>query len=142
MRSWASPSEHGVPHDSRKCTSANKCGTRKVPSSPGRSIQAPDTVHRLEETNDMRNLSWLIAALLAPAALALGPLAEAADSIPQLKIRIADSYTKEMPSGVALQHFAKRISELSEGKMTAQIYAAGTLYSEDKGIQGVLDGTV
>lgn len=89
----------------------------------------------------MRKPSNLVAALLAPAALFLLSSAYAAD-VPQLKIRIADSYTKEMPSGVALEHFARRIKELSGGKMTAQIFPGGTLYSEDKGIQGVLDGTV
>jgi len=90
----------------------------------------------------MRKLSTLIAVLMTPTAMLLWGPSHAADPIPELKIRIADSYTKEMPSGIALLHFAARIKELSGGKMTAQIYPAGTLYSEDKGIQGVLDGTV
>lgn len=80
--------------------------------------------------------------LVAASAYLMAGGATAADDIPALKIRIADSYTKEMPSGVALEHFAKRVSELSGGKITAQIYAGGTLYSEDKSIQAVLDGTV
>lgn len=86
-------------------------------------------------------LKWT-ARLVPIAALLIAPLAPAADAIPELKMRIADSYTADMPSGVAFQHFAKRVSELSGGKITARIYPAGTLYSEDKGIQGVLDGTV
>ena len=88
----------------------------------------------------MKSLKLLAAAIVPLALLAASHVG--AQDIPALKIRIADSYTKEMPSGVALAHFAKRISELSGGKMTAQLYSAGTLYSEDKGIQAVLDGTV
>ena len=90
----------------------------------------------------MNKLSKLLAAAILPAAIWVMPQQAAAQDIPALKIRIADSYTKEMPSGVALAHFAKRISELSGGKMTAQLFSAGTLYSEDRGIQAVLDGTV
>jgi len=88
-----------------------------------------------------RALKW--AATLVPiAALLAAPLARAADAVPELKMRIADSYNADMPSGVALQYFAKRIAQLSGGKMTARIYPGGTLYTEDKSIQAVLDGTI
>ncbi len=88
----------------------------------------------------MKWFTKLLAVAILP--ITLGAVPASAQDIPQLRIRIADSYLKEMPSGVALQHFAKRISELSGGQMTAQLYSGGTLYSEDRGIQAVLDGTV
>lgn len=62
--------------------------------------------------------------------------------IPALKLRVATAYPKTMPSGIALEYFAKRVSELSGGKITGQIYHAGTLYSENTALQAVLDGTL
>lgn len=78
--------------------------------------------------------------------LAAGPaasIAQAQDSaIGALKFRIASLYPKDLPPGIALDFFAKRVSELSGGKMTAQVFHGGTLYAENSAIQAVLDGTL
>lgn len=82
---------------------------------------------------------------LVVGALALGTVGVSsarAQDVPELHIKIANSYTKEQTAGIALEHFKKRLAELSNGKITGQIFHAGTLYSEDKSVQAVLDGTV
>jgi len=66
----------------------------------------------------------------------------AQDDLPVLKMRATNSYPESQPAGQALDYFAKRVSELSGGKITVQVYHQGTLYTEDKSIQAVLDGTV
>ncbi|MGE3065934.1 MAG: TRAP transporter substrate-binding protein [Hyphomicrobiaceae bacterium] len=89
---------------------------------------------------DRRQFVPLVAGALAMGAAGL-PSAHAQD-VPELRIKIANSYTKDQTAGIALEHFKTRVGELSNGKITAQIFHAGTLYSEDKSIQAVLDGTV
>lgn len=84
--------------------------------------------------------AWLVAAFAGWVGLSNAHAQDA--DVPELKITIASSYMAEQSAGVALEHFASRISELSNGKMTAQIFHGGTLYSEDKSIQAVLDGTI
>lgn len=84
----------------------------------------------------------LCAALVGAALAAAAPTASAADDIPALKIRATNSYPQSQPPGMAMDFFAKRVSELSGGKMTVQVFHAGKLYTEDKSIQAVLDGTV
>ena len=66
----------------------------------------------------------------------------AQDDLPALKMRATNSYPESQPAGKALDYFAKRVSELSGGKITVQVYHQGTLYTEDKSVQAVLDGTV
>ncbi len=68
--------------------------------------------------------------------------AYAKEDIPKLKIRATNSYLESQPAGKAMDFFAKRVSELSDGRMTVQVYHAGKLYTEDASIQAVLDGTV
>lgn len=70
------------------------------------------------------------------------PLLSAQDDIPPLKMRATSSYAQDQPVGKALDHFAKRVEELSGGKMQVRVYHAGKLYMEDKSIQAVLDGTL
>lgn len=62
--------------------------------------------------------------------------------IPALKIRATNSYPQDQTAGKAMDFFANRVAALSGGKMTVQVYHAGKLYTEDKSIQAVLDGTV
>jgi C4-dicarboxylate-binding protein DctP len=70
------------------------------------------------------------------------PSAFASDDIPPLRIRATNSYPQDQPAGRAMDFFAKRVSELSNGRMTVQVFHAGRLYTEDRSIQAVLDGTV
>ncbi len=87
--------------------------------------------------------SWRLSAVVAMifGVVVTGPAAAQAD-VPELKIRATNSYPADQPPGKAMDHFAKRVSELSGGKMTVQVFHAGKLYTEDKSIQAVLDGTV
>ncbi|MCC5857797.1 MAG: TRAP transporter substrate-binding protein [Ectothiorhodospiraceae bacterium] len=76
-------------------------------------------------------------------AVLMGPMKSAsADEVESLHMRITNSYLQDMASGVALDHFAKRVEELSAGAMTVEVYHGGTLYSEGASVDGVLDGTV
>lgn len=77
---------------------------------------------------------------LAALAAVMAPV-HAQDDLPGLKMRATNSYPADMPVGRAMDLFAKRVAELSGGKMTVQVYHAGKLYTEDKSIQAVLDGT-
>ncbi len=65
-----------------------------------------------------------------------------ADEVESLHMRITNSYKEDMAPGIALEHFAKRVEELSNGRMTVEAYHAGSLYSEGASVQAVLDGTV
>ena len=65
-----------------------------------------------------------------------------AQDVPVLKMRATSSYPQDQPAGKAMDFFAKRVSELSGGKMTVTVYHQGKLYTEDKSVQAVLDGTV
>lgn len=73
--------------------------------------------------------------------LAVPPVWGQAD-LPALKMRATNSYPQDQPPGKAMDFFANRVAELSGGKMTVQVFHAGKLYTEDKSIQAVLDGTV
>lgn len=68
--------------------------------------------------------------------------ANAQDDVPALKMRVTNSYPQTQPVGKALDLFAKRAGELSGGKIKVQVFHQGTLYTEDKSVQAVLDGTV
>jgi C4-dicarboxylate-binding protein DctP len=57
-------------------------------------------------------------------------------------MRATNSYPQDQPPGKAMDFFAKRVAELSGGKMAVQVFHGGKLYTEDKSIQAVLDGTV
>jgi TRAP-type C4-dicarboxylate transport system substrate-binding protein len=61
---------------------------------------------------------------------------------PTLKYRVADSYGIKQPSGVALEYFVKRVAELSKGSMQGKVYHNGKLYSEEKSLGAVRDGTL
>ena len=90
-----------------------------------------------------RLATWSKLLGVALAASTLVSMANAQDSnMPPLKIRIASLYPKDLPSGIALDFIAKRVAELSGGKITVQVFHGGTLYAENSAIQGVLDGTV
>lgn len=80
-------------------------------------------------------LAGLIAAVLTAAPAA------AQDDLPPLKMRVTNSYPQSQPVGKAMDFFAKRVGELSGGKITVEVFHAGKLYTEDKSIQAVLDGT-
>jgi tripartite ATP-independent transporter DctP family solute receptor len=80
-------------------------------------------------------LAGLIAGLLSA-----GPASS--QDIPALKIRATNSYPQDQTAGKAMDFFAKRVAALSGGKMAVQVFHAGKLYTEDKSIQAVLDGTV
>ena len=82
----------------------------------------------------------LLASLIAGAFTAAPATAQ--DDLPALKMRATNSYPQDLPVGKAMDFFAKRAGELSGGKITVQVFHAGKLYSEDKSIQAVLDGTV
>lgn len=88
--------------------------------------------------NPGSTLTWLAAAIAA--ALSTGA-AIAADEVPALSMRATNSYPQDQPPGKAMDFFAKRVGELSGGKMKVQVFHAGKLYTEDKSIQAVLDGT-
>jgi len=83
-------------------------------------------------------MRW-IAGLVAGALAAMPALAQ---DVPALKMRATNSYPQDQPPGKAMDFFAKRVAALSGGKMTVQVFHAGKLYTEDKSIQAVLDGTV
>lgn len=83
----------------------------------------------------------LLAGLIATALIAAAPAA-AQDELPPLKMRATNSYPQDQTAGKAMDFFAKRVAELSGGKITVQVFHAGKLYTEDKSIQAVLDGTV
>ncbi len=83
----------------------------------------------------------LLAGLIATALIAAAPVA-AQDELPPLKMRATNSYPQDQPVGKAMDFFAKRVAELSGGKITVQVFHAGKLYTEDKSVQAVLDGTV
>lgn len=91
---------------------------------------------------DLTMLKWKSAGLagLVVAAIAAFPAA-AQDDLPALKMRVTNSYSPDMPVGRAMDLFAKRAGELSGGKISVQVYHSGKLYTEDKSIQAVLDGT-
>lgn len=65
-----------------------------------------------------------------------------AQDVPALKMRATSSYPQTDPVGKAMDFFGKRVSELSGGKMTVAVYHQGKLYTEDKSVQAVVDGTV
>jgi C4-dicarboxylate-binding protein DctP len=67
--------------------------------------------------------------------------AAAQDDLPALKMRATNSYPQDQTAGKAMDFFAKRVGELSGGKITVQVFHAGKLYTEDKSVQAVLDGT-
>lgn len=91
----------------------------------------------------MRKLAmWKCAGLAGVAMLAAAAVPAGAQDVPALKMRATNSYPADMPVGRAMDLFAKRVAELSGGKMTVQVYHLGKLYTEDKSIQAVLDGTV
>lgn len=85
-----------------------------------------------------RSLTALGAAVLSLASFS----SLAQEDIPKLNIKATNSYLQTQPAGQAMDLFAKRVSELSNGRMTVQVYHAGKLYTEDASIQAVLDGTV
>ena len=74
--------------------------------------------------------------------LVLSSGAMAQGDITPLKMRATSAYPQDTPVGKAMDFFAKRVSELSGGKMTMQVFHQGKLYAEDKSVQAVLDGTV
>lgn len=82
---------------------------------------------------------WLSS--LVAGALSAGP-AWAQGDLPALKMRATNSYPQDQTAGKAMDFFAKRAAELSGGQITVQVFHAGKLYTEDKSIQAVLDGTV
>lgn len=82
----------------------------------------------------------LLAGLIATALIAAAPAA-AQDDLPALKMRATNSYPQDQTAGKAMDFFAKRVGELSGGKITVQVFHAGKLYTEDKSVQAVLDGT-
>lgn len=82
----------------------------------------------------------LIVALVAGSVASLD--ASAQDDLPPLKLRATNSYPADQPVGKAMDLFARRVAELSGGKIQIQVFHAGKLYTEDKSIQAVLDGTV
>jgi len=85
-----------------------------------------------------KSVAVLSALLIGTASIAV----QAQDDIPKLKIKATNSYLENQPAGKAMDLFAKRVAELSGGRMTVQVYHAGKLYTEDASIQAVLDGTV
>lgn len=91
----------------------------------------------------MMMLKWKSAGIAGLVAAALsGSPALAQDDLPALKMRATNSYPQSLPVGKAMDFFAKRVAELSGGKIAVQVFHAGKLYSEDKSVQAVLDGTV
>ena len=86
--------------------------------------------------------TWRFAVLVGLVAGVLAATPAAAEDIPALKMRATNSYPQDQPPGKAMDFFAKRVAELSGGKMTVQVFHGGKLYTEDKSIQAVLDGTV
>lgn len=84
-------------------------------------------------------MAW-VTGLVAGALAAMPGLAQ--DDMPALKFRATNSYPQDQTAGKAMDFFAKRVAELSGGKITVQVFHAGKLYTEDKSIQAVLDGTV
>lgn len=91
---------------------------------------------RMTLEKSMRSL----AALAIGLGLSAGALAQA--DVTALKMRATSSYPQNNPVGKAMDFFAKRVAELSGGKMTVQVFHQGKLYTEDKSVQAVLDGTV
>ncbi len=81
-----------------------------------------------------------LAVLAVGLGLAVSALAQA--NVPELKMRATSSYPQDQPVGKAMDFFAKRVAELSKGKMSVQVFHQGKLYTEDKSVQAVLDGTV
>lgn len=65
-----------------------------------------------------------------------------ASDVDALNMLITNSYRQDMAPGIALDYFAKRVEELSGGKMTVDVHHAGSLYSEDASVEAVLDGTI
>ncbi|MBI3372577.1 MAG: TRAP transporter substrate-binding protein [Betaproteobacteria bacterium] len=92
--------------------------------------------------SDATMCKWKLAAFsgLVAGTLAAAPVV-AQDDLPALKMRATNSYPQDQTAGQAMDFFAKRAGELSGGKITIQVYHAGKLYTEDKSIQAVLDGT-
>jgi C4-dicarboxylate-binding protein DctP len=88
----------------------------------------------------MSKWTYATLATLLAGGLAAAP-ALAQDDLPALKMRATNSYPQDQPPGKAMDFFAKRVAELSGGKITVQVFHAGKLYTEDKSIQAVLDGT-
>lgn len=83
------------------------------------------------------------AAVAAAGCFALMSYAPAhAEDVGELHMRITNSYLQEMAPGIALDYFAKRVSELSDGQMTVEVFHGGSLYTEGDSIQAVLDGTI
>lgn len=91
--------------------------------------------------------SWLIksSAVGVASAIAGGMVigqAVAAADVEPLEMRITNSYLEDMAPGVALEHFAERVEELSDGNMTVDVFHGGSLYSEGASVEAVLDGTI
>lgn len=94
----------------------------------------------MSEIGTKRNWKRLFLATVITGALV--PCAGLAQGdLPALKMRATNSYPQNQPAGKAMDFFAKRVADLSGGKMTVQVFHAGKLYTEDKSIQAVLDGT-
>jgi len=64
-----------------------------------------------------------------------------AQEIKPLKVRMG-CYPKTLAWGRACDVFAKRLKELSNGKITVQTLDAVALFPESKGLQAALDGTI
>lgn len=91
---------------------------------------------------EVTTMKWKGASIVGLMAATLAvPLAFAQDDLPALKMRATNSYPADMPIGRAMDMFAKRVGELSGGRITVQVFHSGKLYTEDKSIQAVLDGT-
>lgn len=94
------------------------------------------------ESKSPLTVMGFISRLIVGLGLVLSTGAMAQGDITPIKMRATSAYPADVPVGKAMDFFAQRVSELSGGKMTVQVFHSGKLYSEDKSVQGVIDGTV
>jgi TRAP-type mannitol/chloroaromatic compound transport system substrate-binding protein len=84
---------------------------------------------------------FLTGALLTAGALS-GPLAAPAIAQGRRELRLASGWARNFPGfGTAVDRFAKRISDMSEGRLTVKVFAAGELVPPFEIYDAVSNGT-
>lgn len=87
--------------------------------------------------------STKLLALAGAACIAITAMAAPASAqFSDRNIRISIGLTEDHPQAVGLRHFAKRLEELSGGKMQAKVFANAALGNDVKSTEGLRAGTL
>src|SRR5690554_2529992 len=65
---------------------------------------------------------------------------ETSDAVEELSLKMSSFFPEEYPMGQLTQEWAEAIGEATEGRVTIEVFASGSLTPGNECYQGVVDG--